>query len=188
MIGLLLFAAGCSDGEEKNTGNEAQQEAVKPKIHLVISISDRLLHVLRNEDTVQTYPIAVGQSKYPTPMGEFKIHRIDWNPDWTPPDSKWSEDKSYTTPGHPNNPMGRARIVYQMPYTLHGTRDLQSLGEAESHGSVRMANQDVIQLAKLIMKESGSEKPDEWYRKVLSDSTKMVSVKLRYSISLTNKQ
>lgn len=143
---------------------------------------------MKGTDTVNKYAIAVGMSKYPTPIGEFKIHRIDWNPDWTPPDGKWAENKEYEKPGSRENPMGRARIVYQMPYTIHGTRDLNSLGEAESHGSVRMANADVIALAKFLMKESRTDKGEDWYSKVLADSTEMVSVKLTDSIRLTNRQ
>ena len=84
--------------------------------------------------------------------------------------------------------MGRVRILYQKPYSLHGTKDLASLGEAESHGSVRMANQDVIELARLLMEESGTNRPPNWYDTVLRDSTKMESVKLRDSIPLTNRK
>jgi hypothetical protein len=84
--------------------------------------------------------------------------------------------------------MGRVRIVYQMPYTIHGTKDTASLGEAESHGSVRMANQDAIELAKLIMEESGTQKPVYWYSRVLTDSNKMVRVDLQQAIPLTNKK
>src|SRR5690606_30986937 len=112
------------------------------------------------------YPIAVGKEGHPTPEGDFQIHQIDWNPDWTPPESEWAESESYKKPGENGNPMGRARIVYQMPYTIHGTKDIQSLGNAESHGSVRMANNDVIELGKLLMQKSGTEKSEEWFKNV----------------------
>lgn len=189
--GLLLLTAlaGCSDNTTNNNANNSQavKEEFIPAINLVISIADRELYVLKKDDTIRRFPIAVGKAKYPTPKGDFKIHRIDFNPDWTPPDSDWTEGKSYTPPAHAENPMGRARIVYQMPYTIHGTKDLQSLGEAESHGSVRMANTDVIALAKLVMEESGTGKPESWYNNVLADSAKMERVKLEHVIPLTNK-
>lgn len=158
------------------------------QFQLFIDTSDKQLLVVRGADTVKKYAIAVGTKKYPTPIGSFRIHQIDFNPDWTPPEGDWAKNKEYEKPGSAKNPMGRARIVYQMPYTIHGTRDLNSLGEAESHGSVRMANQQVIELARLIMQESGTTKPETWYQQVLADSTKMESVKLQRAISLTNRE
>lgn len=184
---ILFIVFGCTEAEQ-NTQQNGSKQKMGPSIHLIIDTSAKQLAVLKDEDTVRTYPIAVGTAKYPTPTGNFKIHQIDWNPDWTPPEGDWAKNKEYTPPSHPDNPMGRVRIVYQMPYTIHGTKDLQSLGEAESHGSVRMANADVIELAKFIMKESGTEKGEDWYKNVLADSAKMVSVKLQDSIPLTNRK
>jgi murein L,D-transpeptidase YcbB/YkuD len=195
-VSILLFA--CNDGTDTtqttiitdsvNTEPAQPTQPEQPPIRLVLSITDRQVAVLQQNDTIKKYPIAVGKAKNPTPTGEFKIHQIDWNPDWNPPDSEWSEDEEYTPPGHADNPMGKVRIIYQMPYTLHGTKNLKSLGKAQSHGSVRMANLDAIELAKLIMERSGSAKPPEWYDRVLADSTKMETVKLRDSIPLTNRQ
>jgi lipoprotein-anchoring transpeptidase ErfK/SrfK len=187
----LLAGTGCNEASQQTTTTRVETEPVEPpepSIRLVLSISAREVAVMEGADTLRKYPIAVGKAKNPTPTGEFKIHQIDFNPDWTPPDSEWSKDEEYTPPGHPDNPMGRARIIYQMPYTLHGTKDLKSLGKAQSHGSVRMANTDVIELAKLIMERSGTEKPADWFERVLADSTKMESVKLENPIPLTNRQ
>ncbi len=80
------------------------------------------------------------------------------------------------------------RIIYQSPYSLHGTKDINSLDEAESHGSVRMANNDIIELGRLIMDETGESRPAEWYDRVLRDSTKMETIKLRDSIPLINRK
>lgn len=203
-IGLAFVLQACSDGaDQDNTANQdtAQAKTVdttatqtdttmiaSAQFQVFIDTSDKQLLVVKGADTVKKYPIAVGTAKYPTPIGLFRIHQIDFNPDWTPPEGDWAKDKKYEKPGSAKNPMGRARIVYQMPYTIHGTRDLNSLGEAESHGSVRMANDQVIELAKLIMQESGTVKPESWYQQVLGDSTKMVSVELQRAVSLTNRQ
>jgi hypothetical protein len=40
----------------------------------------------------------------------------------------------------------------------------------------------------LIMERSGTEKPADWFERVLADSTKMESVKLENPIPLTNRQ
>lgn len=63
---------------------------------------------MEGSDTTQRYAISVGTREYPTPQGEFGIHQIDWNPDWTPPDSDWSKDENYKKPGQEGNPTGRA--------------------------------------------------------------------------------
>lgn len=204
---FAFMLQACSDSADQGTATNqdtANGQAVTPgdttssatdtsmiaasQFQLFIDTSDKQLLVVRGADTVKKYAIAVGTKKYPTPVGSFRIHQIDFNPDWTPPEGDWAKNKEYEKPGSAENPMGKARIVYQMPYTIHGTRDLNSLGEAESHGSVRMANDQVIELAKLIMQESGTTKPESWYQQVLADSTKMESVKLQRAISLTNRQ
>jgi lipoprotein-anchoring transpeptidase ErfK/SrfK len=140
--------------------------------------------VLKANDSLRRYPVAVGTAKYPTLTGRFNIHRIDCNPDWTPPDSEWTEGKEYTPPGHPDNPMVQVRIVNQDAVHNPWYEKFQSLNEAEFHGSVRMTNRDVIELARLIMTESGTEKPADWCSRVLADSTKMVCVDMQQQVPL----
>jgi lipoprotein-anchoring transpeptidase ErfK/SrfK len=195
---LAILATACNDGQNNSAGepgattnttggNPSDTFATMLQVALIIDTSDKQLMVVKGTDTLKKYTIAVGTAKYPTPVGSFTIHQIDFNPDWTPPEGDWAKKKKYEKPGSKANPMGRARIIYEMPYTIHGTRDLASLGESDSHGSVRMANADVLDLARLIMTESGTEKPESWYQQVLSDSTKMESVKLERNIPLTNR-
>jgi len=181
---LMVFIYSSCRDRTSTTKKDTQPELAET--HLVISISQRQLYVMEGSDTVQRYAISVGKQGHPTPQGEFKIHQIDWNPDWTPPDSEWAQDESYKKPGQAGNPMGRARIIYEMPYTIHGTTDLESLGEAESHGSVRMANAQVVELGRFLMERAGTMRSEEWFNRVLSDSTTMESVKLEQPIPLTN--
>lgn len=177
-----------TEAERQPRNEQEQEEETQPNIKLEVSISDRELYVFRNGDTLQTLPVAVGSSEYPTPTGNFEIDQIDWNPDWTPPESEWTEGEEYTPPGHPDNPMGRVRMVYQSPYTIHGTEEEQSLGKAVSHGSIRVANEDAIELAKLVMEAGGADKPESWYDRVLSNPTEMETVTLEDPVPLTNKQ
>jgi len=156
-------------------------------IGVVISIADRELHIYRDGERDETFPIAVGQDTNPTPTGDYKIFQIDWNPDWTPPESEWSEDEEYTPPGDPDNPMGRVRILYDPPFSIHGTEETETLGKDVSHGSVRMGNEDIIALAKILMEAGGVEKSEEWYEEVIDTPDKMVQVELPEPIPLTNK-
>lgn len=201
LIGVMLALSvlSCNDTDTETTTNTSTDKTTQggtadtmaanpqPQIQLLLDISDRTVYVIRQGDTEKKYAVAVGMGKYPTPTGEFKIHKVDWNPDWNPPSGDWADDKEPKKPGEKGNPMGRARLVYQMPYTLHGTKDVESLGKAESHGSVRMANADVIELGKLLMKEGGSDKDEAWVEKALQDSTSMYSTDLKMPIPLTNR-
>lgn len=202
---VALSAAACAvdnDSEEDATPAQAappSQPAAMPApgpvvdsanlVRFVVDISDRKLYVLRGQDTLRTDPVAVGMGDHPTPTGEWKLHRVDWNPDWTPPPGEdWTEDKEPQDPGAPLNPMGRARLVFNMPYTIHGTKDRASLGKAESHGSIRVANETVIALGKLIMQEGGAPKPESFFQQVDANRKKMEQVEIPNPIPITVQQ
>jgi len=177
IFSILIIISSC-----KATALEDEQE----DFGVVINITERELHIYRDGNKESTFEIAVGQESHPTPAGDYKIFQIDWNPDWTPPDSEWSEDEDYTPPGDPDNPMGRVRIIYEPPYSIHGTEYTKTLGKDVSHGSVRMDNEDIIELAKILMVEGGVEKSEDWYEEVIDNPDKMVQVELPDPIPLTN--
>ena len=58
----------------------------------------------------------------------------------------WAEAKDPKKPGAPDNPLGRAQLVYDPPRTVHGTNEPQSIGKASSHGCIRMAKRDLEEL------------------------------------------
>jgi lipoprotein-anchoring transpeptidase ErfK/SrfK len=153
-------------------------------LRLEINKSERELYIFVDDERVHWVPIAIGQPDHPTPTGEFSIHQVDWNPDWTPPDSEWSEDREYKEPGAEGNPMGRARLIYRAPYSLHGTEALESLGEAASHGSVRVANEEIIGIARLVQEHGGEERSEEWYRNAVGTPTEMFEVPLSNPVTL----
>jgi lipoprotein-anchoring transpeptidase ErfK/SrfK len=149
-----------------------------PALRLEVSLSARELYVFMAGEIVDAYPVAVGQPGHRTPTGTWEVFRIDWNPDWTPPDSPWAEEREYKPPGHPANPMGRVRMVFNPPYTVHGTEEYDSLGRAASHGSIRMGNDDIIELAPLVMKHGGEPRAEAWVEEVLAQQTEMRRIHL----------
>lgn len=185
---LILLSACATAGQVEPVTSPAGPErpvAVAPgTLRLEIDQGARELYVYHQGERTRTYRIAVGQPTHPTPVGEFRIHQIDWNPDWTPPDSEWAEGEQYTPPGHPNNPMGRVRLIYRRPYSIHGTEALESLGRAASHGSVRMANDDILVLARLVMQAGGVQRSDEWYADVVASPRRMYEVELPNPVPL----
>jgi lipoprotein-anchoring transpeptidase ErfK/SrfK len=165
----------------------ADPPPARQQMRLEISLGARELYEYLDDELVRTYPVAVGQPGHETPTGSWGIHQVDWNPDWTPPDSEWAESADYTPPGHPDNPMGRVRLIYRAPYSIHGTEELESLGRAASRGSVRMANDDIIELARRVMEHGGVARPEVWFEDVLADPTEMREVPLPNPVPLTNR-
>jgi len=107
------------------------------------------LHVYENGERTHSYRVAVGKRGHRTPTGSYRISRVVWNPWWHPPNRPWARGKKPTPPG-PRNPMGRAKLYFRNLYYIHGTPYRKSLGTPASHGCVRMANSDVIELARLV--------------------------------------
>jgi lipoprotein-anchoring transpeptidase ErfK/SrfK len=147
--------------------------------YLSVDLSERRLYVMRNGEQAGSYAVAIGKPGYPTPTGRFRIRHIVWNPRWVPPDSRWARDKRPRAPGDPRNPMGRVKLFFQEPdLYIHGTREVDSLGEAESHGCIRMRNSDVISLGRQVMANGGSPRDPSWFRRVLNRVTSTRSVYL----------
>jgi lipoprotein-anchoring transpeptidase ErfK/SrfK len=146
-----------------------ESEAVAASMRLQVDLSERRLYVIENGEVANSYAVAIGKPSYPTPKGNFRIRRIVWNPRWVPPDSKWAKNKTAKGPGEPGNPMGRVKIFFSEPdYYIHGTREVDSLGEAESHGCLRMRNADVISVAKQVMAAGGKPVQPSFVRRVIN--------------------
>lgn len=154
-------------------------------VRLEVDLSERTLHVIENGSISASYAVAIGKPSYPTPKGTFSIRRIIWNPRWVPPDSKWAKNKTAKAPGEPGNPMGRVKIFFSEPdYYIHGTREVDSLGQAESHGCVRMRNADVIELAKLIMAAGGKPVEAGFVRRVINRVRSTREVRLSSPVTI----
>jgi len=129
----------------------------RPPDRLEVDLSSRTLHVVEDGRVVNTYGIAVGRPSHPTPTGSFRTGTIDWNPAWTPPPTGWARNKRYQPPGAASNPMQGVKIYFRAPYYfIHGTNNPGSIGEAASHGCIRMTEDDAVSLARWIQSVGGS--------------------------------
>jgi lipoprotein-anchoring transpeptidase ErfK/SrfK len=154
---------------------------------LAADLSTRTLTVTRGGKTIKTYSVAVGQERYPTPVGNYAIRKIVWNPSWRPPpDAAWARGKSAKGPGDPGNPMKVVKIFFHEPdYYIHGTGDVDSLGDAASHGCLRMDPTQVADLAKLIMENGGQPRDENWFWRILHSRREEKVVYLDNPVSLT---
>jgi len=96
----------------------------------------------------KTYPIAVGQVGLETPAGLYAIQNKAVNAAWSVPNSPWAGDLAGTVVpgGTPQNPLKARWMGIFDGAGIHGTDQIGSLGTAASHGCVRMAIPDVIEL------------------------------------------
>ena len=124
---------------------------------LQIDLSERVMRVVEGGEEVRRYEVAVGSRKHPTPRGTFRTGRIVWNPGWVPPDSDWARDEKPRPPGDPKNPMRGVKIYFREPaYYIHGTNAPGSIGQAASHGCIRMRESDAVKLGRWIEAKGGS--------------------------------
>jgi lipoprotein-anchoring transpeptidase ErfK/SrfK len=105
-------------------------------------VVDRTLHRVslysKRGVKVKMLGVAVGQSRYPTPVGRFEIIQKQRNPWWYPPNSAWAAGENPVPPG-PGNPLGTRWMGISSPGVgLHGTPDAASVGYSASHGCIRM--------------------------------------------------
>lgn len=150
-----------------------------------VDISDRKLRMFQGNQLKATHDVAVGTKDWPTPTGSWEFHRVDLNPEWVPPkDEEWAKEETTQAPGAPGNPMGKARLVYRMPNTVHGTTDLNSLGKASSHGSIRVANDVVLQLAETLLKAGGSWEGAQWFQQMTRNRTEEYQINLEQRIPI----
>lgn len=133
-------------------------------VRLEVDLSERKLYVHHGGERMNTFEVAVGEPEHPTPQGDFTIDRIIWDPAWVPPNTEWAEDKEKKGPSDPDNPMEAAKLFFDYPdYYIHGTDAVHTLGQAESHGCIRMRPADVEALAEFVQQHGGEERSGDWY-------------------------
>jgi lipoprotein-anchoring transpeptidase ErfK/SrfK len=115
---------------------------------LTVSRDQKRVRLFKRGKLVKTYTVAVGSPQYPTPTGQFVVQTMQKNPTWSVPKSAWAGDLQGTVipGGDPRNPLVARWIGFNGSVGFHGTASAGSLGTAASHGCVRMAPPDVIDL------------------------------------------
>jgi lipoprotein-anchoring transpeptidase ErfK/SrfK len=96
----------------------------------------------------KTYPVAVGQVGLETPAGLYHVQNKAVNPAWHVPNSAWAGDMAgkVVAGDDPENPIKARWLGIFDGAGIHGTDELSSLGSAASHGCIRMAIPDVIEV------------------------------------------
>ncbi|MEM9266953.1 MAG: L,D-transpeptidase [Cyanobacteria bacterium P01_F01_bin.13] len=117
-------------------------------VELVLQLNERQLYVYRGDTLETTFPVAIGKDGWETPTGIFEVSYMLENPGWTNPFT------GATLPPGPENPLGERWIAFwtdgQNEIGFHGTPNRGSIGQAASHGCVRLYNEHVRELYELV--------------------------------------
>lgn len=166
-------------------GLTAVAQPAKAQIHVDLNIPAHRLTVSEGGEVLKSYPIAVGMPGFDTPTGEFTISHAEWSPWWNPPTHReWARDEKRTPPG-PNNPMGRVKLFFLPLYFIHGTPAGESIGTPASHGCVRMLNDDVVELARLLHEKAAPQVSSERLDRLSAAFGSTERVNFQNDISLT---
>jgi len=135
-----------------------------PNRALVLDRRRRLLTVLENGQALRRFSVAVGMPGWETPVGSFTVLEKTENPVWEHP------EKGTHTPAGPTNPLGSRWIGFHRDCLgrrgwdgeqildvkgcvvagFHGTPHRWTVGQAVSHGCVRLYDEDVRTLFDLV--------------------------------------
>jgi lipoprotein-anchoring transpeptidase ErfK/SrfK len=111
---------------------------------LVLKLSDRRVYYYRGEELIVSYPVAIGREGWETPTGNFQVFQKIVNPTWQHPFTG-----EIVPPGQ-NNPLGVRWLGFwsdgKNAIGFHGTPNEELIGQAVSHGCVRMRNADIVAL------------------------------------------
>lgn len=150
VLGAMLAAADAGRAAER--------------VRLVLDRRARQLRVLDGERELRRFPVAVGRPGWETPVGEFAVIELVPEPIWEHPAT------GEQVPPGPANPLGsrwigfhrdcqgrrgfngREHLVVEgcVSAGFHGTPQRSSVGQAVSHGCVRLYDEHVRELYELV--------------------------------------
>ena len=132
---------------------------LKPKVtqaqladkYPIVLVADRYnfkLRLYKRLALQKEYTVAVGAVGFDTPAGLYHIQNKAVDPAWHVPNSDWAGDLAGTIVpgGTAENPLKARWLGIFDGAGIHGTDQTYSLGSAASHGCIRMAIPDVIEL------------------------------------------
>lgn len=132
-----------------------EKEAVASGESVRIDVSSNMLTLYEDGKLVAAYPVTLGSGQTESPAGDWKVTAVAKMPDFRYDramlDRGVRSDDYHILPPGPNNPVGVMWIqLNKTGIGLHGTNEPETIGRANSHGCIRLANWDVVRLAEKI--------------------------------------
>lgn len=124
--------------------------------YIVISLEEKRLHLMEGEQVIWSAVVGTGTGTrlegagqkwdFSTPRGMFRVQRKEKDPKWYVPDWAFIE-RGVPIPG-PNDAarweegmLGTTALFLGEGIAVHGTNKPELLGQAVSHGCIRMTNE-----------------------------------------------
>ena len=154
LVVVAVGTVGCGmERARPPAAHPPEAEAVVAGPYLVLKLGERRLYVMDDKAKApkESFRVAIGRERYPTPTGHFQVNEMVMNPDFAVFDfgNPTSPIRGRVPPG-PNSPLGLRWIGFASAHGwtigFHGTARTELLGQAVSHGCVRMRNEDVVKL------------------------------------------
>ncbi len=120
----------CNENQEQNNN-----------IRIEINIPYKTLCLVKNEEIIKKYPIAVGKPISQTPIGSYKVIQKIVDPYYA---------KKRIPGGSEKNPLGSRWISFKPSYGIHGNNNPNSIGTYASGGCIRMYERDVQELYDIV--------------------------------------
>jgi len=138
VVSTAMVLAMHGAAQQAETSTPAQ-----PKRVIVVSLEARKLALMEDGRVKKVYTVAVGKPSTPSPVGTFKIERRVKNP-------TYQHDGKTILPG-PGNPVGTRWMGLSIKgFGIHGTNEPKSIGQAASHGCIRMAKADLEEMYEMV--------------------------------------
>jgi len=121
-----------------------------PANGMVLNVPERGIFLFRGGSFSKFYPVAIGRPDFKTPRGQYRVIEKVKNPTWYPP--SWAGELAGKPigPGK-TNPLGDRWIGLSATRVgIHGTQSPYSIGDAVSHGCLRMYPEMVRELFDLV--------------------------------------
>jgi L,D-transpeptidase ErfK/SrfK len=129
--------------------------AVPKRPAIVINIPEFRLYYVPSQsfDTVETFPLGIGDEGMDTPTGNYTVVEKIVNPAWHVPKSIRAQSATLpeVVPPGPENPMGsHALRLSRKDVLIHGTNRPWGIGRRSSHGCLRLYPEDIVRLFSLV--------------------------------------
>jgi len=136
--------------EQKADPNREPAAVAKTKVE--VDVKTNMLGVFESDKIIAAYPVTVGSTQTATPIGEWKVRGVAKLPTFRYDKrmlKRGERSKNFhLLPPGPNSPVGVVWIALnKRGIGIHGTDDPDTIGQAVSHGCIRLANWDVVRLA-----------------------------------------
>src|SRR5438874_1997744 len=152
-VGPVFIQYTVTEADLQNVGPLPNGEpTAAAKTSVKVDVKTNMLGVFEGDKIVAAYPVTVGSAQTATPIGEWNVRGVAKLPSFRYDEhmlKRGERSKNFhMLPPGPNSPVGVVWIALnKRGVGIHGTDEPNTIGQAVSHGCIRLANWDIVRLA-----------------------------------------